>query len=130
MKKSNTFFTPCTILHAMTKKVWQKAKQNPIQVGCLPLILFIPWWRHPAINVGKYSLQHQVLESSARVRQKRCHQLESFCPGLILVIHIKHKICVYCCHNQPKVGNEFFELISSSDAAEKELSSKSKIVFL
>ena len=39
-------------------------------------------------------------------------------------------ICVYCCHNQPKVGNDFFELISSSDAAEKELSSKSKIVFL
>ena len=29
---------------------------------------------------------------------------------------------VYCCHNQPKVGNDFFELITSSDAAEKELS--------
>ena len=39
-------------------------------------------------------------------------------------------ICVPCCHNQPKVGNDFFELISSSDAEEKELSSKSKIVFL
>ena len=42
----------------------------------------------------------------------------------------KIPICVYCCHNQPKVSNDFFELISSSDAAEKELSSKSKIVFL
>ena len=41
-----------------------------------------------------------------------------------------HVICVPCCHNQPKVGNDFFELISSSDAEEKELSSKSKIVFL
>ena len=39
-------------------------------------------------------------------------------------------LCVPCCHNQPKVGNDFFELISSSDAEEKELSSKSKIVFL
>ena len=39
-------------------------------------------------------------------------------------------LSVHCCHNQPKVGNDFFELISSSDAAEKELSSKSKIVFL
>ena len=39
-------------------------------------------------------------------------------------------ICVPCCHNQPKVGNDFFELISSSDAEEKELSNKSKIVFL
>ena len=43
---------------------------------------------------------------------------------------VAKQICVYCCHNQPKVGNDFFELISSSDAAEKELSSKSKIVFL
>ena len=39
-------------------------------------------------------------------------------------------ICVPCCHNQPKVGNDFLELVSSSDAEEKELSSKSKIVCL
>ena len=28
-------------------------------------------------------------------------------------------ICVHCCHNQPKVGNDFFELISSSDTSER-----------
>ena len=42
----------------------------------------------------------------------------------------ERRICVHCCHNQPKVGNDFFELISSSDTSEKEFSSKSKIVFL
>ena len=46
------------------------------------------------------------------------------------VYSVGRSICVPCCHNQPKVGNDFFELISSSDAEEKELSSKSKIVFL
>ena len=52
--------------------------------------------------------------------------------GIFRGVHspLELHICVYCCHNQPKVGNDFFELISSSDAAEKELSSKSKIVFL
>ena len=51
-----------------------------------------------------------------------------------MVIFVKiskyNETCVHCCHNQPKAGNDFFELISSSDSAEKELSSKSKIVFL
>ena len=49
---------------------------------------------------------------------------------MVLFVLQQPRICVYYCHNQPKVGNDFFELISSSDAAEKELSSKSKIVFL
>ena len=50
--------------------------------------------------------------------------------GGIFLYDIRAHTCVPCCHNQPKVGNDFFELISSSDAEEKEFSSKSKIVFL
>ena len=48
----------------------------------------------------------------------------------VLVMQTLLYYSVHCCHNQPKVGNDFFELISSSDTAEKELSSKTKVVFM
>ena len=84
MKKSNTFVSPSTIL-AVTKS---KTKSYP----GLPLIFCIPMVAPSSDQCQETRLHHQVLESSARVHQKRFHRLESFCSRLILVIHIKHNI--------------------------------------
>ena len=59
------------------------------------------WWRHLAINgITRYWWLDGAtivfdLESSAVVRQKRCHLLESVCPSLILQIHMKQQNIVY-----------------------------------
>ena len=48
-------------------------------------ILMVRWRHHKVFN----------FESAALVREKRCHRLESVCPPLILLIHMKQKNIVY-----------------------------------
>ena len=41
--------------------------------------------------IGRSMLETGVI-NIVGVRQKRCHRLESVCPRLTLVIHLRHKI--------------------------------------